>query len=555
METKLKSFFVITKVKMLLPQLLLLSLVVSAQKEFNTWNLGRGVANGGLSIDFNVEPPLIKYSPIDMAESGACICDPVTGATIFFCNHNTIWNSSNQIVSDGTGLKGSNSTTQGSLIIPHPCDCDKYLVFQNDIGEFPPILEDFGLSYSIVDMKQENGLGKVVEKNIPISVFIAEPMIAIKDTSNGYWLVCHKIESYEYVVFHIDNDGVDFDYKTYTTSNYVDDPGRGSLCATFDGKKIAMGQRDNPFVEILDFDIGSGVLEADTTILFDSMSIDHQGAISVAFSPNGKMLYATDFGHLHQFDFTDEKKFKRNIIYRRDTSAFLNAFYFLELAPNGKIYVSLNDSSIYNNYLGVIEFPNESYPDCSFNPTGLQLLQNASVFGLPGIIKSFYSPEYQRLEYEVDFEIEYVDSNKVQFVNRSHNIQSYFWSLGDGAYSNEANPTHIYIGTGKYVVSLEGTNKYGCTKTVEKDLRINFITEVPTVGVYPNPTNNILTVESSRDIQSIELHSAIGQSVLEMKNIGIEKVELNLNGFASQMYIMTIESEGKKIIKEILKIE
>lgn len=33
METKLKSFFVITKVKMLLPQLLLLSLVVSAQKE------------------------------------------------------------------------------------------------------------------------------------------------------------------------------------------------------------------------------------------------------------------------------------------------------------------------------------------------------------------------------------------------------------------------------------------------------------------------------------------------------------------------------------------
>jgi PKD repeat protein len=538
---------------MLMPQLLLFSLTISAQKDFNIWHFGTWK---GVSIDFNVEPPKVMDSPIEkMAESGASICDPETGEIILYCNDNTIWNSKNLIVKDATGLEGSSSTAQGSLIVPHPCGCDRYIVFQNDIGEFPFTIEDYGLSYSIVDMKLENSMGAVTEKNIPISNKVAEPMIAVKDTANGYWLICHEIESHDYIVYHIGNEGIEMDFQKFTTNNFVDNPGQGSLCATFDGNKIAMGQKGNPFVEILDFDIATGKLTSDTTILFDSGDPDHQHAISVGFSPNGKMLYTVDFGHLYQFDFTDENDFKRNTIYRRDTSATLSAFFFLELAPNGKIYASIDDIFSNADFLGVIESPNQAFPDCTFNPFALEIPQSSFAFGFPAIIKNVYSPEYQTFDYNVYFDIEFIDSNKVQLINKSFNIQSYEWNLGDGKLSNEENFNHIYRDTGEYLIRLTGTNKYGCKKTVEKSLRINVTTDVPILNVYPNPTSNVLKIESSRAIKKIEVHSVSGQIILEKKDLNTEYVELDLSEFASQVYIVTIESEGKELKKQIIKME
>lgn len=88
--------------------ILFITNVVFAQKDFNIWHIGRTV---GISIDFNLFPPKILESPIQMAESGATICDPITGAVIMFADHNTVWNSSHNIINNGTGLKGSNSTT------------------------------------------------------------------------------------------------------------------------------------------------------------------------------------------------------------------------------------------------------------------------------------------------------------------------------------------------------------------------------------------------------------------------------------------------------------
>ena len=543
--------------KVLMFPILLLSIIdLFSQKDFNIWHLG---LRKGLSIDFNVEPANVTTSTfIKMAESGASICDPETGEIILYCNDNTIWNSQNLVITDGTGLEGSNSTAQGSLIVSHPCGCNKYIVFQNDIGEFPFTIEDYGLSYSVVDMMLENGLGRVIEKNIFISNKIAEPMIAVKDTANGYWLICHEIESYDYIIYHIGNEGLKMNFQRYSTNNFVDNAGQGTLCATFDGKKLAMGQRgspNTPFIEILDFNISTGKLRSDTTIFFDSSDSDYQGAISVVFSPNGKILYAVDYGHLYQFDFTDKNEFKRSIIYRRDTSAALAAFYFLQLAPNGKIYVSLQDTIRKSDYLGVIEFPNEAFPKCNFKPFEIEIPQNSFAFGFPAIIKNVYSSEYKAFNFDVDFTIEFLDSNKVLLINKSYNVKTNEWNLGDGKISNELNITHIYKDTGEYIIRLTVTNKFGCKKTIEKVLRINFITTFPTLNVYPNPTNDIVKIESSRAIVNIKLHSVSGQYIFEKKDLNSEFFELDLNNIESQLYILTIESNGNIFRKKILKIE
>lgn len=50
----------------------------------------------------------------------------------------------------------------------------------------------------------------------------------------------------------------------------------------------------------------------------------------------------------------------------------------------------------------------------------------------------------------------------VQFTNNSVGPTSYYWDFGDGNLSNEENPTHTFVNPGIYVVTLTGTDTFGC---------------------------------------------------------------------------------------------
>lgn len=50
----------------------------------------------------------------------------------------------------------------------------------------------------------------------------------------------------------------------------------------------------------------------------------------------------------------------------------------------------------------------------------------------------------------------------VIFNNNSANGNAFFWDFGDGTYSNEVNPTHVYPGPGTYSVTLIVTDTNGC---------------------------------------------------------------------------------------------
>lgn len=54
-----------------------------------------------------------------------------------------------------------------------------------------------------------------------------------------------------------------------------------------------------------------------------------------------------------------------------------------------------------------------------------------------------------------------INSNKVSFTNNTQNGNSYEWDFGDGTFSNESNPVHIYANKGVYIVKLIATNDCG----------------------------------------------------------------------------------------------
>lgn len=72
------------------------------------------------------------------------------------------------------------------------------------------------------------------------------------------------------------------------------------------------------------------------------------------------------------------------------------------------------------------------------------------------------------------------------------------------------------------------------------------------IKLYPNPTSNSIFVEARGQIQNIEVFDLMGRQVLAISPL-TEKIELNLSYLTSGMYMAIISSEGKKIIKKIVK--
>jgi PKD repeat protein len=64
------------------------------------------------------------------------------------------------------------------------------------------------------------------------------------------------------------------------------------------------------------------------------------------------------------------------------------------------------------------------------------------------------------------------------FINNSHpdggtQLVSYFWDFGDGTYSSEFEPSHVYMNSGHYTVTLQVRNECNCIAKYTIDIRIN----------------------------------------------------------------------------------
>jgi len=88
-----------------------------------------------------------------------------------------------------------------------------------------------------------------------------------------------------------------------------------------------------------------------------------------------------------------------------------------------------------------------------------------------------YEKMYNVKDIEVDFSISNVvgcDSLLVDFDNISSDYSDVYWDFGDGNYSLDVNPAHIYHNTGLYDVTLYVSTDYGCKDTLKKIGYVNF---------------------------------------------------------------------------------
>lgn len=353
------------KMKIALCFLLLIPLFnVSAQNQASTCFFGT------VGVDFRTPMPQIIY-PIAMTsnESSSSFCDS-SGEILFYTNGGdspsipnitgAVWNADHEIMENGLlgDSSGCISSKQGSIIVPFPSDeintnTNLYYLFTKDCIESSITANNSfnsGLTYAIIDMNENGGLGKVMQKNTSlISSNIngdlntgQEPVTAILHGNNtDYWL-------YSYT-----NDSL---CRIKITSSGISDltmlvPGSGNISISPKRNYLCCG------TDVYHFDSYTGNLIPDGSI--------PDGESALTFSPDGSKVYNiendifNDYSDVYQYDLS-----QTDFLNSKTLISSLIGQYRLWLAPNHKVYLFQFFSECFE---AEISCPNQPGTSCNYS--------------------------------------------------------------------------------------------------------------------------------------------------------------------------------------------
>jgi hypothetical protein len=367
--------------------------LIFAQKQNNIWCFGDSAG-----IDFNnISNPLPIVTSLDTRGSCVSIADSL-GQLLFYANTratitgNTtlVWNKNNQIMENGDSIVGRGWYNE--LLILPTIHSNVYYLFSVGATSI------FGFYYSIVDINQNNGLGKVIQKNIQLdSLMYWEGISAVKHANGRDWWVITK--DYE-------NTGGDNNFHIYfITPDTIMETNQSIGVSEYGNSGIFTFSKDatkflftsyNGVIEVMDFDRCTGQFSNPQIILNAS---NHPKILGSAFSPNGNVIYVSTCNgpsYLVQYDLT-----AANIFNSRDTIASIlspqEAGGALRLAPDGKIYWScIWENGIQFSYpyadtmyhtenmnLSVINDPDVVGSGCNFSLYSFNLGGKRCYWGLP----------------------------------------------------------------------------------------------------------------------------------------------------------------------------
>jgi len=406
-------------------------------KRANIWYFGKFAG-----LDFNSGSPVaLTNSKMDTREGCASISDE-DGNLLFYTNGFSIWNKNHQIMDNGTGLLGHQSSTQSAIIVPLPGSDSLYYVFTvPDCNQLPG-----NFHYSIVDISQNNGDGKVTAKNIFLLSEVTEKVTAVSHSNgNDIWVITHKRETDAFHSFLVTSLGVNISSVVSNvgsdhrgTDNYL-----GYLKSSPNGEQLACVLHEDEILEVFNFDQSTGHITNPITIPCEDQSY------GVEFSQNGTRLYLGEFFGKKIIQYNLNAGTPINIINSAvDISGILpKAPGALQLGPDHRIYITMEPC----NWLAVIREPNELGSQCSFLLNGVFLDNKLGELGLPTFIQSIFSG---KILYD---NVCFGDTTFFEY-STSSTIQSIIWIFGDPAsgtnnISTLLQPSHVFSSPGQYTVS------------------------------------------------------------------------------------------------------
>ncbi|NUO00743.1 MAG: hypothetical protein HUU01_09010, partial [Saprospiraceae bacterium] len=188
------------------------------QRRGNIWYFGQ---NNGLDFSCG-RPSKLNNIRVSSIEGVTTVCNE-QGEVLFYSNgggtpgtiynefeQGRIWNRNQEIMLDlGTTSGGGLSSAQGVMALPNPANPNQYYLFT--IDHFPSLTQPThrGLSYFVINMAANGGLGAVTAAGIPVFSPATECLTAARH-SNGldYWILTIDFNSRNLVAVPVTGQGV-----------------------------------------------------------------------------------------------------------------------------------------------------------------------------------------------------------------------------------------------------------------------------------------------------------------------------------------------------------
>lgn len=391
----------------------------NAQKRNAHWAIaGKNLESypGSLIGGMNDIPSVAVSIPHGNSESSAAISD-TSGSLLFYAARGRIFRTNGEEMFITFGGYLNLDVTQGQLILPRPGSDSLYDVLMIDVSPDSTIstLRKPKALHMVVDITADAGAAAVVSDEVSFGYNLTERLTGTPH-ANGtdYWVLMHEWKSDKFLAHQISADGLDT-IPVVSHAGAVQSADYGG-CATSSNRQGEMKcsyQGDLIAVTSLNWICGSDTLRPGLAQVFHfddatglvaywfTLPMHHQ-AYGVEFSQDGGKLYLPGIDSLVRYvDQYDLLAGDTTAIKDSRTRIFSIPFVgtssdptpsAMELAPNGKIYVTHTGNS-----LDAINAPNAQGLACDYVQDAILFPNPHSQVGHTNQIKRYHDSEFNEL--------------------------------------------------------------------------------------------------------------------------------------------------------------
>lgn len=344
----------------------------------DVWYFGR---NAGLHFEGGALPTVRTDGALNTVDGSAVATDPETGDLLFYTDGATVWNANHEVMPDGTGLLGDESSGQPAVLVPEPGSDSRFYIFTTGSRE----VSDRTFRYSVVDMREDGGRGDVVLKNQPLITRGSEKVTATRHCNRrDYWVLTQEWGTNQFFAYPITPSGIGEPIISALGDAWPNgDDVQGTAQFSPDGSTLAITSAGLEQLAFFDFDPSSGLLD-NYRIIATGRSF-----YGGEFSPDQSKFYSVTLprngSELVQFNLAsdDPATIESSLTVLQTVSGGWQGGQ-VQLGPDGAIYVSFLNRA----YLGRIAYPNRPGMLCEYNHNAIALQGGTTGYGLPNFIDS-----------------------------------------------------------------------------------------------------------------------------------------------------------------------
>jgi hypothetical protein len=347
---------------------------------------------GGTFIDFRVKPIKLKKNIYTLSSSSHFVYN-LKDSLVLYTNGSRVFNGKHRLI------QGSDSLSYGSdwrtspfsgtyfaeynislypsamIWLPNMSNPNQYYLLSHFIN---PDTINYKLTYSLVDMSLNGGLGKMIKKEVLVKAGDFTETIAATKHANGrdWWIITREYKKKEFTIILFDSTG--FKIKSDTQKSGWDLADVNIVRRNFISKMSWSGKYFASFshkgLEVFDFDRCTGILSNRRE--FPLLGNDTVINFSLCFSKDDKLLYANSLEKIFQINLSTNTYLKvADLVTFYDTLGtqlpVKNVFGPTQLTPDNKIFIASTSGS---KYLSVIDSPDIVGIGCNVKQQSLKLL-------------------------------------------------------------------------------------------------------------------------------------------------------------------------------------